>query len=312
MTERSRVQIAFTHDFQEACDLRDQGYEPIECAFGQYGSVMGQYNMDHHGAESHREGVALRACRDHFGARSHDPRFVVTGTPDADAVLAIIALAGLVDASLIQPDFYRLVDQYDVDPIGIDLLSSPLGQQLAWFNQLTDLRQSQAGFERGVDGMVSLLTGGLDQKRVQQVVKSERNRLRTAAKGIIKSLARDGMELPVSLVDETSQVRRGEFARFGASRVVVVHSNVWGFDVWYRAAPIVVSYAERIQKITVGCPDRETAELLFGPGGLKKVWAHMGRGWGGRESIGGSPRGVVCALSDAFATAEALLPLLDE
>ena len=86
------IDIQFTNDFNEACILRDQGFEPIECAFGQFGSVMGPLCMDHHGTESHREGVALRACRDAYGARKNDPRFVVTGAPDADAVLSIIAL----------------------------------------------------------------------------------------------------------------------------------------------------------------------------------------------------------------------------
>ena len=35
------IDIQFTNDFNEACILRDQGFEPIECAFGQFGSVMG-------------------------------------------------------------------------------------------------------------------------------------------------------------------------------------------------------------------------------------------------------------------------------
>ena len=90
------IDLKFSNDYGEVCRLRDVGYEPIECAFGQFGSVMGPLNMDHHGTESHREGVALRACRDLYGARREDPRFAVTGAPDADAVLAIIALAGLV------------------------------------------------------------------------------------------------------------------------------------------------------------------------------------------------------------------------
>ena len=87
------MEIQYTDSFEEALSLRDQGYEPIECAFGSYGSVMGPLNLDHHGEESHREGVAIRSCRDFLGARSHDPRFVVTGTPDADAILSILALA---------------------------------------------------------------------------------------------------------------------------------------------------------------------------------------------------------------------------
>ena len=72
----STLDLQFTNDIKEAQRFCDLGYEPIECAFGQYGSVMGPLNMDHHGTESHREGVAIRACRDHYGARMSDPRFV--------------------------------------------------------------------------------------------------------------------------------------------------------------------------------------------------------------------------------------------
>ena len=46
----------------------------------------------------------------------------------------------------------------------------------------------------------------------------------------------------------------------------------------------------------ISCPCRNAAELAFGSGGLKNVLPLLpklnGKEWGGRESIGGSPRGV--------------------
>ena len=91
------MKIIYTNSYEEALELRDSGYEPIECAFGAYGSVMGDLCMDHHGTESHREGVAIRSIRDHQGALAERPWFVVTGTPDADAILSILALSGRLD-----------------------------------------------------------------------------------------------------------------------------------------------------------------------------------------------------------------------
>lgn len=76
------MKIIHTNDAAEARRLTLDGFEPVECSFGGEGSVLGPLLMDHHGAESHREGVAIRAYRDHYGARRDDPRFVVTGAAD--------------------------------------------------------------------------------------------------------------------------------------------------------------------------------------------------------------------------------------
>lgn len=303
-----KLEIAFTNQFEEAKRLRDLGYEPIECAFGQNQSVMGKFNLDHHGAESFREGVAIRACRDLYGACKENPRFVVTGTPDADAVLAIVALAGLVPKEKISPKFYALVEINDVDPIGTDLLTSQEGIELAWFNQLENLQNNEQGFRRAIDEMVSLLQDGLSEEEREHVKAADQARRRTAREGMLSLLSRDGFELPIP--PSPGPVCRSDQAIKGEARVLVVKSPVWGFDVWYRFAPCVVSYAERMAKITIGCCDKETAELLFGHGGLENVWGHMNGAWGGRETIGGSPRGVRFKLEEAHRAAAALLPYL--
>lgn len=302
--------IVFTNSAEEACALRDQGFEPIECAFGQYGSVLGPLALDHHGTESHREGVALRACRDLYGARQRDPRFVVTGTPDADAVLAIVALAGLVPQGALDPRFYELVNRQDLDPIGLDLLKSPEGVLLVWFNQQEHLTQSEEGFHKAITHMVRLLTEGLPASERQAVETKDRHRREKALDGILERLDRNGLALPIPPHPEREPVLRGEAALDAAARVLVVRSIVWGFDVWYRLAPVVVSHASRMAKVTVGCPDHTTAEMLFGSGGLQRVWPTLGRGWGGRETIGGSPRGDRLGVEVARSTARTLLPLL--
>ena len=304
------LEICFTNRFEDACRLRDDGYEPIECAFGQHGSVMGRYNMDHHGLESHREGVAIRACRDHYAALSHDRRFVVTGSPDADAVLAIIGLAGLVPKNRLQPSFFKLVDAHDRDPIGMDLLTLPHGLELMWFNQIHGLAQNTKGFQAAVGHMVNLLTHGLDEDQKTAVEKADRGRRRAAWQGIVAAYNLNGQTVAPEAITDNAPVIRGQRAVEHPVKVAVVESAVWGFDQWYRRSPVVVSYSRRLEKVTVGCPDEETARLLFGDGGLMSAWQCLGRGWGGRPSIGGSPRGETCELTDAHKTAHALLELI--
>ncbi len=307
------MQLVHTNDHQEACRLRDAGYEPVECAFGQLGSVLGPLALDHHGTERHREGVAIRACRDLYGARRDDPRFVVTGTPDADAVLAIIALSGVVAEHLIPQSFYELVDRQDTDPIGLDLFADERdGVGLAWFNQQPEMTQSEKGFRRGIERMSHLLEHGLTPEVRKQVKKTDLSRRRRAIEGILARYAEDGTRLPVPPDLSGLPVLRGEEAAAASARVLVVTSTVWGFDQWYRLAPIVVSYASRIAKVTVGCPDVPTSERLFGPGGLMRVWERLGTGWGGREAIGGSPRGQRLREGDATDTARSILRLLRE
>ncbi len=302
------LDIRYTNDYDTACRWRDEGYEPVECAFGQHGSVLGRFALDHHGTESHREGVALRACRDHFGALADAPRFVVTGTPDADAVLAIVALSARVDQSRIPPDFYELVDAHDTDPIGKDLLATPQGLRLAWFNQRPGLYQNEAGFRQAIGHMEDLLNGRVSQAKIDKVHRADLARRNKAAEGVTAIYDGRSIELDVPADAMARPVLRGDLAVGSRPRIAVVHCAVWGFDVWYRLAPVVVSYASRMAKVTVGCPDRDTAERLFGPGGLANVWPSLGKGWGGRETIGGSPRG---ERLNAGATGQTALALLD-
>lgn len=290
------MDIRFTHDFKEAQRLAAEGFEPIECAFGQHESVLGPFAMDHHGAERHREGVAIRACRDHFGALRDDPRFVVTGTPDADAVLAIIALAGLAPQSTISPAFYEIVERNDVDPINSDLFESPEGEALAWFNQRQGLTQSEAGFRAAIKDMLQLLNQGISKHDRAQIRRSDTRRRAIAREGVIARF-KAGEILSESLnTFQAGPLLRGDAAR---PWVLAVESVVWGFDVWYRWASVVVSFSERARKITIGCPDEETAVRLFGPNGLEEIWPRLGQGWGGRGAIGGSPRGVRKTAADA-------------
>ena len=60
-------------------------------------------------------------------------------------------------------------------------------------------------------------------------------------------------------------------------------------------------------RVSIGCQDAGTAEKLFGPGGLRNVFPHLlPAGWGGREAIGGSPRGTRLTRAQARGSAHAV------
>ena len=295
------MELHYTDSYEEAVSLRDEGFEPIECAFGGYGSVMGPLNMDHHGEESHREGVAIRACRDHLGVLKEAPRFVVTGTPDADAILSILALSGTLTNDLLPDGFPELVDLHDRNPIGLDLTESANGMILLAFNQ-TSLPRGKKGFLKGAESMMRLLTEPLDEEEERKIRGTERSRMRRA---------HDSVRWVLNPRGEAQEVVPAEGAQVRPS-VALTLGAVWGFDVWYQYAPVVVSYSARLEKITLGCPNVPVAETLFGPGGLLQVYPKLGEGWGGREAVGGSPRGEPRTFEDAERVAKAVAVFLQE
>lgn len=296
------MQIVWTKKVEEATRLAEAGFEPVECSFGAV-SVVGSLIMDHHGEYAELEGVALRAYRDHFGARQSDPRFVVTGAADADACFAIAALAGMLPhpshetelasaAPSVKASGTRnltglaeLVNRVDTAPIGVRLEESEEGALILLWNQLSSSVHDATAFYAGLDRWRALL--GRTPKALIQATKNEE-------------------ETRVAKAREARVVRISD-------QVAVVESPVWGFDVWYaEVAPVIVAYVATSGTITLGCPSTEVAETLFGLGGMKNVFPKLTpAGWGGREAIGGSPRGQKLtreqALEAANVTAEALL-----
>ena len=295
------MQIVWTNSVEEATRLAKAGFEPVECSFGAV-SVVGPLTMDHHGEYAGLEGVALRAYRDHFGARQSDPRFVVTGAADADACFAIAALAGMLphpsrEAELANAPppvkasgtrdlvgLAELVNRVDTAPIGVRLEESAEGALILLWNQLSSSVQDATAFHAGLDRWRALL--GRAPKALLQAAKTEE-------------------EARVAKAREAEVIRVSD-------QVAVVESPVWGFDVWYaEVAPVIVAYVAASGTITLGCPSAEVAETLFGPGGLKNVFPKLTpAGWGGREAIGGSPRGQKLTREQALEAAKVMAETL--
>ncbi|MCC6751996.1 MAG: hypothetical protein IT371_30365 [Deltaproteobacteria bacterium] len=273
------LKILHTSDLAEARALAREGYTPVECSIGGE-SVVDDLAMDHHGAYSYLDGVAVRAYTSgyHRGSRvERDARFVVTGAADADATFAIAALAGLLPDGL--SDLAALVNAVDVDPFSIKLEEQgDNGARLLLFNQMASGVEDATAFYSGVDRWRMLTGPRAPEALLKATLAQERSRVEGASRASIEA--------------------------HGGIPVAFVRSALWGFDVWYRQHPCVVAFHDG--KVTVGCRDLATAVRLFGPGGLKGVFSSLApAGWGGRETVGGSPRGLALTESqarEAFAT----------
>ena len=304
--------LVLSNNVVEIKTLVAEGFCPVECSIGGE-SITDELLMDHHGSNSHLEGVAVRAYRDNFGARKDDPRFVTTGSADADCTFAVAALAGLlphpnravpetappnVKAQLNQDltGLAETVNSVDVNPIGLRIPDLAYGEILMSFNALTYANKDTLGFYGSVNMWRNLLDARQDQI----------NPFLTAAK--------DSEAARIKAADEDLEAvgkKVGDFV------LLLEGSKAWGFDIWYGRLeeksfdsiagwrnPIAISWTDK-GNVTLGCPNNQVAEALFGPGGLKNVLPKLQPvGWGGRESIGGSPRGEILTLEQVRAAAQ--------
>lgn len=326
MTNSNSQDLTLTNSADEVRRLVSAGFCPVECSIGG-GSVVDDLSMDHHGSYSHLEGVAVRAYRDHFGARAKDPRFVVVGTADADATFAIAALAGILPHPSRAKEFEsapppvkaamtrdlqalaETVNLVDVNPIGVDVSSLPFGDVLLTWNALTLVGNDTLGLQAGVGAWRNLTCG--NQRSIAPFL--------AVAKA--SEASRQG-EAASDLENRGKEVGDGGV-------ILIEESRSWGFDVWYTRLleaggsedisgwkhPVVLALAESGKSVTIGCPNAAVAEKLFGDGGLKNVFPELDKlipGWGGREAVGGSPRGVELNRTQAHAAAKVVASLVNK
>lgn len=269
-------QIVVAQNASVARRHRDAGWCPIECSFGEE-SVVDDLQMDHHGPLSHLEGVALRAWRDHWGDRAHDPRFLCTGGADADATFAIAALAGELNQNCPRcRTLAALINERDLRPIGLNLTRVSEGGTLLAYHQALMESGGAERFHRGVDYWSQLPDP--DSAAVRNALQAESRRL---------------------------DVATGCYRKQISPQVTVVKSDIWGFDVWYRSSPVVLQYHPAHARATIACQSEQTAVSLFGAGGLLNIYPMLfPSGWGGRPSIGGSPRAERISFAQTLAAAE--------
>lgn len=302
--------VACVTTAEEAERLRAAGFCPVECAFGER-SIVDELELDHHGQLSALEPVSVRAWRDLHGRRRHDPRFVTAGAVDADAGFAMAALAGLVpapgdEAAQRAEAIVEVIGIIDVDPIGRDLLHHPgFGFLRLW--SLLHRDGPQGGGAAAVHGWSALC------RRDQAVLQP------------LLDAALAGERRRLTLAVEQRQTCRVEVEGLDPRVLVLDGATVWGFDVWYARdesrpaarpeaweTPVVFS-RNAAGTVTVGAPNVAVAERLLGPGGLRSVLpALVPPGWGGREAIGGSPRGVPLDLEQVVGAARELAGRLAE
>lgn len=242
---------------------------------------------------------------------------MIVGSPDADATFCVAALAGLLPHPSVevapylpehvkaskQRDLLQLAETVaviDTDPIGRDLSSMPFGAELLLWNAMMSFSEDTA------------LTAKSGVWLWGQIAANAPSRRPLVEHSLVLEGQRREEALKETIID------------LGGGIGYIEESACWGFDVWYDRQVdhasdlptgwkfgVVLARVASSGAITIGSPNQAVAERLFGSGGLKNVFPHLPReGWGGREAIGGSPRGEKMSVEELIEAAEKVKSLI--
>ena len=265
------LDLVYTNNFKEAGKYRNKGYEPVECAFGEKGSVVGPLVLDHHCQYSSEEPVSLKSFKlvVEKGISCH--KFVATGQADPDSIYSMLVLSGEIKPSL---EISASIAQMDLDPIGLDRLTEP-NIRVPAFEMLYTPGKSRRNHLDALDiGKLVFDSDPLGDE--------------------IKSRIPDFEERRNRLVEEEIIMNNED--------VLFLETDLPHRDVAHKYAPLIIQYKPGLKIITFSGLSRIAAKKLhkvsvydlFGPTGLNKIYSLvepiLGPGSGGREEIGGSHR----------------------
>ena len=252
------AQIVYAKTVEQAEAFLKEGYEPVECSFGNV-SVVGPLVLDHHGIYSSEPAVSVKAVSLAKQGIIVE-KFVTTGFVDTDAAYTIGVLFGAIPPD---EEEAQAIAELDTNPRLYDQTEQRYRRSLIYRRATIHLPLSLEGFVSGVEQAIRVFNGRYEPEEDGAAVAAEFNRREEARKAI-------------RLISGDHQVL---LASFGD----------WGEDIWFQISPLVIRFDSLKESITLYC-DVKSRFNPFGPEGLKKIYQLLGPGWGGRENIGGSPR----------------------
>ncbi len=287
--EQGRVSIVYAKTAEEVRLYMEQGRIPVECAFGAE-SVVDAFELDHHGKYSSKPAVAVQAAEIKAAQVPVATKFVVTGDPDLDAVFAIAVLSGGLQMSEEDMNsFAKAIGEVDTDPTNFDW-KKRWAREIAYFEKKSKKEQSSDAFWENIKLLKEIVEHQVPEEELDEVYED-----------FIKE-----RETPPQ-IDE-----------FFGDKVAFVNLKKSGADFSvalkaYKVRPAIVVLMDT-DAIVVGIKDDNVAKEFLGEGGLKNLWPILHQevtpewdpkqSWGGRESAGGSPRGRIMSLDEAYKTCQ--------
>jgi|SRR3989338_9234121 len=278
----NKVELKYANTLHEAQEASDSGYEPVECAFGKT-SIVGSLQLDHHGSYSHLNAVSIRAAKYALEGKEKY-QFVIAGSPDNDQMYAVAALSHNIPIKL---EDAEAIAELDTDLIGRDQTLPRYIKSLMFEQRTHGISRDLPGAEKALEILVDLYSRDIPKSEIEKAIDKEEQRRKRMISYVVSS-EKDKIALAVSPEK--------------------------GFPEWYQIAPVVVSYNPEFKSISIGlCPKRgppfseKNGFDLLGEKGLMPLYSLLDeklnkKGHGGREVVGGSPRGLAMSYEDALKT----------
>lgn len=214
--------------------------------------------------------MATFAYQSMFGIKSGCRKFVILDAPGYSAMLCftIAALvgdlpyplrlqAGLDDCenpamSLDISRIAHVLDRVGDTPVGVGSCDSRCSQTVLLWKQMQAVVNSDLFYESGVRRWRTLFCEDLSPVVLASALDEERQRVSTSLRARIEHVAQD---------------------------FLLVSSNVWGFDCWWKEGRVVIAYDCKLGSLTLACKDVEVCQSAFGHGGIDAVLRSLGHGW---------------------------------
>lgn len=281
------VQLLWQPELETIADRIAEGFVPIEMAEGTR-TFVDFRRLDHHNDYSHLPSACVTALEFYGTLGADRPARLMVNHTDADSVLTGVTLLGLLPRDLLEK-LNPEVGLLDTDPLSVDFEDLLYGNAIRlWKVGMMSAKKSGWSWLYGMQLCLDIFehftyyegkTGGLEER--------ERARRKKALQDYDEAVT--GPSGRVLLVaPSTVKGYDVQFSRQDA----FPSTSLEGWRHW-----CVVSHVQKVGNVMLSCPNKEVAERAFGSGGLKNVFPRLpeieGKEWGGREAVGGSPRGVV-------------------
>jgi len=298
------INLLWRPERSEIPDYISQGFVPIEMAEGDE-SFVDFRCLDHHNAYSCLPSACVTALK-HYGTLGNPARLMVNHT-DADCVLAGLTIMGFLPMEILEKLNVE-VGILDTNPLSEDYTQFAHGDAIRlWKTGMVSAKQSGWSWLYGLQLFLDIFRNADCYSEIKDKIEErERERVRLALEDYEKAV-----RSPSGKILLIAPSRVNGFGVQFCRQPNFPADTLEGWKHWCIAAHVAGS-----ENITISCPNRSVAELAFGPGGLLNIYPKLpeleGKKWGGRESVGGSPRGAAVSVGLLPVVLETIENLLRE
>ncbi|MDR1580562.1 MAG: hypothetical protein LBS35_09420 [Synergistaceae bacterium] len=279
------ISVLWNPDEDDIPRYMEDGFIPIEMATGRKSYVDFRL-LDHHNEFSGRPSACLTALAHYGEAREAGCAKFMMNHVDADCVMTGVTLMGLLPGDVLR-ELNEDVGVLDTDPLRADVPRLKYGPSIqCWKAGMRTVKNSGWSWLYGVSLFVDII---VNPPRYEAVIARIED-------GESARISRALEDYATAVIGNTGKV------------ILIPSSRAWGLDVQFgRDADAdfdhlsswrhwcLISRSEKNGNVLVSCPSKQLAENVFGRGGLMNVFPKLptinGKSWGGREAVGGSPRG---------------------